>query len=262
MAGNRNGANKSQGQAKPVISDAEKGIFNDLGNRPAEEVLRSSDNQLEVGKEKLSIDNIVGETKTEGKGDEPDSVVSIPATAFKEILDRLNTLEQKEGQVTREQDSEIFDPLAKVTDGYKARIGFLFNPETSSNDLVLSYKSRRMANGQEKETWVEKDARTGELRTRCSLICQDSNGNIYERTNMDYVEFVEQVEMVECPIVKRFDVGQPVKQEYTVQRVWNGKTLAPTPIRVQTGYIEQKFEYDINVNGKVVHFKQNVVNIK
>lgn len=236
---------KGAGKVTKPSNPAENAVFDDLGSRPVAETIISDDRQHAVRDNASEVE-----------------MTQIPTSTLQEIVERLNTLEQKEGQVAKEQDSEIFDPLAVVKTGHTARIGFLFNPETGDNDLVLAYKTRRMASGQEKETWLEKDGKTGELRTKCSLICLSPEGKEYLRENLDYVDFLTQLEMVECSIVKRYDVGSPVKQDFTVQRIWNGRQLAPTPVRVQTGYVEQKYEYDVQVDGVIRRFKQNVVNIR
>ena len=245
----RGATNNAGGKAVTPSNPAEGAVFGDVGNMTAGATNIRDDKQIQ---EKPESGNIGDTTE----------MVSIPQSAFQEILERLNTLETEKGSATRQEESEIFDPLATVKEGHRARIAYLYNEETGANDLVLAYKTRKLANGQEKETWIEKDEKNGELRTRCSIICQRADGSQYERTNIDYVYFLEQIEVIEAPIKKRIDVGGRVKQEYTIQRVWNGKTLAPTPVRVQTGYIEQKFEYEIEVNGTPVHFKQNVINIK
>lgn len=193
----------------------------------------------------------------------PDAVemTQIPTVAFQEILERLNQLETKEGAIAKEDD-EIFDPLAHVKGDSIARVSYMYNTETGENDLVLAYIPRTMANGQEKDTWIAKEKTTGELRTYCSVKVMNSKGEINELKDIDYISFLEGIETKNCPIKKRTDIGRSVKQDTVIQRLWNGKTLAPTNTRVQTGYLEQKFQYEIEVDGKVMTFNQNVINIK
>ena len=237
-------AGKNANKTNKPLNPAENAVFNDAGNTPAK-----------IQDKPITNDN-GGDA-----GDAPE-MSQIPTKTLTEILERLNTLETKETVVARTDDSEIFDPLSGVKGDSMARIAYVHNPSTGSNDLVLAYIPRKMADGREKETWIEKDEKTGELRTKCSIVCMNENGEQYKRENIDYVAFLESIETRACPIKNRKDIGKPVKQDYTIQRIWNGRQLAPTPMRVQTGYVEQKFEYDIEVDGEIIHFKQNVINIR
>lgn len=192
-----------------------------------------------------------------------EETVSIPASTFKEILERLNQLETKEVSATRESESDIFDPLKAFTGDRMCRVSFVYNEETGHNDLVLGYRGRKQANGTEQLVWIKKDPITGELRGKCDVIFVNTEtGKQYIKEDLDHFAFLETIVTREVPIKNRKDVGQQVKQDFTVQRMWNGRTLAPTATRVQTGYISQKFEFDVEIDGKIYHLLENVINIR
>lgn len=225
-----------------TIPDEEKAIFG--GEKPVTNTEKPITNQN-------AIDNT-----------DPD-MSQIPTETLTTILNRLNQLENEAGARAKADETDIFDPMEVFKGDRTCRVSYIYNEKTGNNDLVVGYKTRKMPNGTETATWQKKDPITGELRGKCTLVVIDSDtGKEYTLEDTDHYDFLQSITTREVPIKERTDVGQSIKQGTTNQTIWNGKTLAPTPTRVQTGYIEQRFEYDVEIDGKMYHLLQNVVNIR
>lgn len=190
-----------------------------------------------------------------------EEMVTISKDAFQEVLNRLAELENGTIKVDTEED-DIYDPLAQSKQKKRVRISYFYDPETNKNFLIKSYIPRVSISGKEMPTWYIKDEKLNEMRLRCSLVVLDENFNEFKKENIDYLNVLEAIETKEYEVEEIKNIGKQVKQEFVIQKIWNGKTLAPTNTRVQTGYQEQKNEYIVNVDGKLLKFDQSVINIK
>ena len=182
-----------------------------------------------------------------------DRKVEVSESAMKDLLQRLSDLEaDKQRQLKAEDD--IFNPLKQVKGKHTLRMSFW------GDELVLGYVPKVRPDGT--ETYViQKMVEDGEFKgqMRGVVTLRLANGKTEE---VDYVRFLNELSPVVAEIKDRRDIGKLVEQGEVTVMAWNGRSLVPTTKRTMTGYKHQKFEFDVEYQGKPYTLTSDVINLK
>jgi hypothetical protein len=219
----------------------------------------------EEGTEKADIVGVVNAEKstatpapkaeTKKRGSDGDSI-TLSREQFEQLMGRLGDLETVAMQSQRSGQEDIFNPLAVVTKDRTANVAF------HGNELVVGYEEKKKPDGKVTYTWLQKDEKSGEIRTFVTLLLKDLDTEKTRKETVDYVHFLEAATPVKATIKSSRDIGGVVEQGMVNRMVWNGKTMVATNERVMTGARIQKFILTCLVNNKLVELPENVVNIK
>lgn len=182
-----------------------------------------------------------------------DRKIEVSESAMKDLLQRLSDLEaDKQRQLKAEDD--IFNPLKQVKGKHTLRMSFW------GDELVLGYVPKVRPDGT--ETYViQKMVEDGEFKgqMRGVVTLRLANGKTEE---VDYVRFLNELSPVVAEIKDRRDIGKLVEQGEVTVMAWNGRSLVPTTKRTMTGYQDQKFEFDVEYQGKPYTLTSDVINLK
>ena len=182
-----------------------------------------------------------------------DRKIEVSESAMKDLLQRLSDLEaDKQRQLKAEDD--IFNPLKEVKDKHTLRMSFW------GDELVLGYIPKVRPDGTEVyviNKVIEEGEFKGQMRGMVTL--QLANGKTEE---VDYIRFMNDLSAVVTEIKARRDIGKIVEQGEVNVMAWNGRALTPTSKRTMTGYKHQKFEFDVEYQGKPYTLTSDVINLK
>lgn len=182
--------------------------------------------------------------------------ITMSREQFNELMGRMSDLERMALTSQRANDpTSIFNPLAEVKEDLKLHVVF------HGDLLVVGYKEKRRPNGSVTYTWLAKNS-DNIVRTYVTLLLKNvETGDVTEET-VDLLEFLEAAVPMQATIKKRQDIGGVIEHGLVNQMTWNGSTLVATDRQVMTGALEQRFLFDVELNGKIYQVTEQVVNIK
>lgn len=182
-----------------------------------------------------------------------DRKIEVSESAMKDLLQRLSDLEaDKQRQIKAEDD--IFNPLKQLKNKHTLRMSFW------GDELVLGYVPKVKPDGTETfviNKIIEEGEFKGQMRGMVRLML--ANGKEEE---VDYIRFLNELSAVPAEIKERRDIGKVVEQGEVFVTAWNGRSLVPTSKRTMTGYKNQKFEFDVEYQGKTYTLTSDVINLK
>lgn len=208
-------------------------------------------------------DPVTGIVKAPAKGEstgkstpsQEEGSVTLSRTQFDSIMNRLNDLDnvvQRQGTPA----DNVFNPLAEVKSNHVVRVGYYVD------DLVVGYKAKIRPDGKQTFTFMKKEEATGEVRTYITVLLEDAESKMIKEVTMDYVLFLQEVVMIDAVVKERKDIGKLVEQGLVEVQVWNGRQMVGTGQQIMTGAREQKFVFNLEINGKAYTLPEEVVNIK
>lgn len=208
------------------------------------------------------IDPVLGTPKAPAEGKstgmsmpaQEEGNITLSRAQYDAIMGRLNNLDSVVQKTSTVKDN-VFNPLAEVKTDHEVRVAYW------GDDLVVGYKAKIRPDGKQTFTFDTKDAVSGEPRKTIILLLEDAESGEIKEETMDYVRFLEGLVTVKAVIKKRTDVGKIVEHGEVEVLNWNGRQMAGTGQMVMTGAREQRFVFDLSINGKLVTLPQEVVNI-